>query len=235
MINAPHYIEYLLEKAKKLGATIISTALPTSSGLQQALITATKMVSEGDQKQGPISAFVNATGLGAMKLVPDEDMFPIRGQTITVSGRAEKITTINFAPNPQRPTDDIITYILPRPESATTVIGGTKQKGNWNDEPDPETTIELLQRAKPFAPELLDENGEFNVISEQVGFRPGRKGGPRIELEKVGDFIVCHAYGHAGAGKYMNFMNFDDILTVYRLPKLCWMCEQSSEAGQQHP
>jgi D-amino-acid oxidase len=230
MINAPHYITYLLEKAKDLGAVIVSGALPTSSDLGQALITATNIIAEEAQKQRPIAAFVNATGLGAMKLVPDANMFPIRGQTITVAGHAEKITTINFAPDAEKPADDVITYILPRPGSTTTVIGGTKQKGNWSSEPDPETTKELLQRAKPYASELLDDKGEFNIISEQVGFRPGRRGGPRIELENVGKFIVCHAYGHAGAGEYMNVISFENILTTYRLSKFRWMCEQGFKA-----
>jgi hypothetical protein len=68
-----------------------------------------------------------------------------------------------------------------------------------------------MERVKQFAPELLDVNGEFELVSEQVGLRPGRKGGARVEIEELrlsaqtkGDTItVCHAYGHAGAG-YQN-------------------------------
>jgi D-amino-acid oxidase len=41
-------------------------------------------------------------------------------------------------------------------------------------------------------------------VSVNVGFRPGRKSGPRIEIEEVGEGrqkkVVCHQYGHAGGG-----------------------------------
>ena len=47
--------------------------------------------------------------------------------------------------------------------------------------------------------------GDFEVLSIQVGRRPGRKGGPRVELEKerVKGVRVVYAYGHDGAG-YQN-------------------------------
>jgi len=50
---------------------------------------------------------------------------------------------------------------------------------------------------------LLNESGEFEVLSEQVGLRPARGGGVRVEMENIDGFVVCHAYGHAGAG-YQN-------------------------------
>jgi hypothetical protein len=34
-------------------------------------------------------------------------------------------------------------------------------------------------------PELLDEKGSFRVLSQQVGLRPSRTGGVRIEAENV--------------------------------------------------
>ena len=66
-------------------------------------------------------------------------------------------------------------------------------------------TKEILEAAKAWAPELLNWKGEFEVLSEQVGLRPGRKGGARVEIEELeaGELVVCHAYGHAGAG-YQN-------------------------------
>jgi len=139
--------------------------------------------------------------------VPDESMYPVRGQTITVKGEAKKITTIDASPANPTPTSTNITYILPRPHSGTTVLGGTKEANNWEAEPNEKTTAEILEGAKEWAPELLNEKGEFELISVQVGLRPGRKGGVRVEIEEVrqpaevGEFYaVCHAYGHAGAG-----------------------------------
>lgn len=150
-----------------------------------------------------ISAFVNATGVSASALVPDLNIYPVRGQTVIVRGEAHGITTIDApSPNPSLSSTPIM-YIMPRAHSNTTVLGGTKQIGDWTAEPDPKTTEEILRRAKEWAPELLNEKGEFQVLAVQVGLRPGRKGGARVEIERLDGILVCHAYGHAGAG-YQN-------------------------------
>jgi glycine/D-amino acid oxidase-like deaminating enzyme len=209
MINVPMYLNYLHNKAISLGACTYKTSLPMSSTLAGTLRYAMDVI-KYNVRAIPITAFVNATGISALKLVPDEDIYPVRGQTVTVKGQAEGITTVDTAPDNPTPESPNITYILPRPHSGTTVLGGTKQAGNWSGEPNPQTTKEILARAKGFAPELLNERGEFEVISEQVGLRPGRKGGARVEVEEVRQpgglgekMVVCHAYGHAGAG-YQN-------------------------------
>lgn len=63
----------------------------------------------------------------------------------------------------------------------------------------------ILDRAKPLAPELLDEAGNFHVLRVQVGLRPTRTGGARVALESLpgengSKRWVCHNYGHHGAG-----------------------------------
>jgi D-amino-acid oxidase len=209
MINVPMYLQYVLEKAVSLGARTYKTSLPISSTLAGTLHYTTEIIKH-NVRATPITAFVNATGISALKLVPDSNIFPVRGQTITVRGEAKGITTVDASPENPTPESPNITYILPRPHSGTTVLGGTKQVGNWSGEPNPQTTREILERAKEFAPELLNEAREFEVVSEQVGLRPGRRGGARVEVEQVRSpgghgeaIVVCHAYGHAGAG-YQN-------------------------------
>ncbi|KAF2434603.1 nucleotide-binding domain-containing protein [Tothia fuscella] len=209
MANVPMYLDYLYDTAISLGATPIRATLPRSSTLAGTLKYATEELAKEDNLP-KVDAFVNATGISAMFLVPDEDVYPIRGQTITVKGEAKRITTIDASPSNPTPESPNIMYILPRPHSGTTVLGGTKQAHNWSAEPDEKTTREILEMAKSWAPELLDESGEFEVVSVQVGLRPGRIGGARVELEEVRQpggigepMVVCHAYGHAGAG-YQN-------------------------------
>lgn len=218
MINPPMYLQYLFDTAMNMGATIIRETLPKSSTLEGTLRLTTDTIrfhnfhSRSTKDSSPpdpkIDAFVNATGLGAHILVPDEAVYPIRGQTVTVKGEAKHITTFDLNPTSPggRSVESLkpnITYVLPRPHSGMTILGGTKQAGNWNTTPDSETTKRILENAKKWAPELLDAKGEFNVVSVQVGLRPGRTGGARVELERMGDFVVCHSYGHAGAG-YQN-------------------------------
>jgi D-amino-acid oxidase len=209
MVNVPMYLKYLFEKAKYLGAIVIQATLPqcpTFSDITQATADIVKSHSnELGYTVGPqIFAFVNATGISALQLVPDPNIYPVRGQTVTVAGEANQITTIDALPPNSTSSSTPIMYILPRPHSNTTILGGTKQQGDWNGDPDPQTTEEILRRAKEWAPELLNDKGEFEVLSVQVGLRPGRKGGARVEIQKLeGGAVVCHAYGHAGAG-YQN-------------------------------
>ena len=67
-------------------------------------------------------------------------------------------------------------------------------------------TKSILKRCQPLAPELLNTDGEFEVLSVQVGLRPTRSGGARVEMELLGDAakgapkFICHNYGHHGAG-----------------------------------
>lgn len=64
--------------------------------------------------------FVNACGLGAKELVPDDGMVPVRGQTVLVRGEAKHAKTMNEN-----------RYAIPRPGSGTTILGGTREVGNW--------------------------------------------------------------------------------------------------------
>lgn len=206
MINVSMYLQSLLDTAVSLGASTHRIALPKSTNLAGTLRYATDIV-RFYVRATPISAFVNATGISARTLVPDESVFPIRGQTVLVKGEAKGITTVDAVlsnPGPETPN---LTYILPRPYSGTTILGGMKTKGDWKGEVSAKTTKMILGNTKTLAPELLNEKGEFEVLSSQVGLRPGREGGARVEVEEVQvgigagkKMVVCHAYGHSGAG-----------------------------------
>ena len=63
---------------------------------------------------------MNASGLGAKELVPDDGIFPVRGQTVLVRGEAKHAKTMNEN-----------RYCIPRPGSSTTILGGTRETGNW--------------------------------------------------------------------------------------------------------
>jgi len=75
---------------------------------------------------------------------------------------------------------------------------------------DPKITERFLELGKFLAPELLNEKGELEVLSVQVGLRPHRKGGIRLELEKLqdkalGEISIVHDYGHSHGGLVTNF------------------------------
>lgn len=190
-LNTPYYLLNLLSQARNLGATVIQTRIPVEGRLPGALTFVERLVTKHNRPS--IDVYVNATGLGAAKLCNDEAMFPIRGQTVLVKGEAEAIRA--------RSGNEYGAYCIPRPGSGTTILGGTREAGVWSEKVDDNTTKKILERCSPFAPELLTgQDGGFEVISAQVGLRPGRKGGPRMEVENVDGKPVVHAYGHAGAG-----------------------------------
>ncbi len=73
---------------------------------------------------GKVDIWVNATGLGSRTLVHDEGVFPTRGQTILVKGEARRaITWVR--------QKGLISYVIPRPGSRGTILGGCNQPGNW--------------------------------------------------------------------------------------------------------
>lgn len=114
-------------------------------------------------------------------------------------------------------------YIIPRPgPQGHVVLGGTYIPQNYSTLPDLKTAVRILQDCYNLLPELAGPNGnswrDIEVVGHNVGLRPAREGGARIELEKKvlkgaalnpgkrdderegRDVAVVHAYGFGGAG-----------------------------------
>jgi len=97
--------------------------------------------------------------------------------------------------------------MIPRPSpEGQVLLGGTFQPNNWDVSLDMPTARGILERCTALAPELA--NDETRVLAHNVGLRPARKGGPRVETEWVdasskGKTLVVHAYGFGPAG-YQN-------------------------------
>lgn len=193
-LDSLQYIRWLQKKAASHGVSFLKSPLPEDQGLEKALEAA--QIALSNSSRGAADAFVNATGLSAGKLCGDANMHPIKGQTVLVKGEAKATRT--------RLGADYISYCIPRPGSGTTILGGTKVKGDWSTSVDDQTTKTILERLSSIAPELkTSADGDFEVISVQCGLRPGRTGGPRVEQELVGKHRVVHAYGH-GSGGFQN-------------------------------
>ncbi|KAJ5583479.1 hypothetical protein N7535_002099 [Penicillium sp. DV-2018c] len=73
---------------------------------------------------------VNASGLGALRLAGDEDVVPVRGQTMFVK------TDIDFLKLWQ---GSHYTYVIPRMYSGGAIIGGPSRKGGYRIEIEGET------------------------------------------------------------------------------------------------
>lgn len=71
-------------------------------------------------------------------------------------------------------------------------------------------TQTILDRCRSIAPDLLNEQGDFKVLRVEVGLRPSRHSGPRVEIEVLNRGgqgqggvklpFICHNYGHHSSG-----------------------------------
>ncbi|OBZ88392.1 D-amino-acid oxidase [Choanephora cucurbitarum] len=210
--NVPKYLKWLVKTLKNLGGHLERRSFKS---IQQVI-----------DEYEDAEIVVNCTGLGSRFLedVKDHNMYPVRGQTVLI--RAPHIKT-------QRYIDGIglWTYIIPR-DDGTVICGGTVDTDNDQTSPDEAITKSILERAYRLNPDLTHGKGfelkHFDIISVNVGFRPARRGGIRLEKETRrrpnGDQVVlCHNYGHGSGGYQSSWGSAKkvlDLLNNDRISKL---------------
>ncbi|ALQ30546.1 ABC transporter substrate-binding protein [Arthrobacter sp. YC-RL1] len=132
---------------------------------------------------------VLAAGLrGGELLGDDETVYPIRGQVVRLANTKKLTQWLCDDDYPQG-----VSYIIPRREDI--IVGGTDTANDWNREVEPQTSIDILERAAKLVPELEG----LEVLEHKVGLRPARE---TIRLDHVAGhpLPVIAAYGHGGAG-----------------------------------
>lgn len=235
-VSTPHYLAYLVR-------TLLEP--PQGSGLHKAefhripAVTALADVcahpavaphyaSSNAESNSPLPLLVNATGLGSLKLrdVADNDVYPIRGQTILLSSprtftKSPRCIMVKGKPKP--------IYVIPRAASGLVILGGTFDEGDWGRDARSDDTERILRECLDVCPELLEESDEEQsgaseaqdrwkrlekqIVRINVGTRPARKGETRVELDAVKANVdgsagpsqttwlpVLHAYGAGPAG-----------------------------------
>lgn len=150
----------------------------------------------------------------------DEDCFPIRGQTLMINPPPEnpyKNATITH-----QLKDGAWTFVIPRPLNGGYILGGTKQENSFFSGVKEDDTKGIIERGRVLFPELMktDQNGKryFDIVRINVGFRPARKGGLRIDLEKHENNVIINNYGAAGMGYELSYgsgMKVYELLSQY--------------------
>ncbi|KAI8682376.1 DAO domain-containing protein [Fusarium sp. Ph1] len=185
-INSPLYCSNLLRKFILQGGKTLQRELKSE---EEAFTLASQAL-----------FVVNASGMG----FKDTKCFPIKGKfgqiVLTNLAAADKTITKQLK-------DGSWSFIIPRSFNGGTVIGGTKEPGDWRIEPSLELRQRVLDNAKSIAAESCGQNqvpGPLKVIKDVVGRRPAREGGMRVETEtkdnSQGVQYVIHAYGAGGRG-----------------------------------
>ncbi|KAG2228243.1 hypothetical protein INT45_011035 [Circinella minor] len=187
-LSVPKYLKWLVEQVTKLGGKV--QRVHAIDSLQEVI------------ESSQCDILINCTALGAAKLsdVRDSNMYTVRGQTVLVEAP-------HIRQQIYRDGKDKVIYIIPRGDG-TVICGGTLDTVNKNLNAEPELTKKILENAYKSCPDLTHGQGadKFKIVSINVGFRPGRKQGIRLEKEVRASAVsgkkvtIVHNYGHSSHG-----------------------------------
>ncbi|KAF1946800.1 FAD dependent oxidoreductase [Clathrospora elynae] len=208
-INTQVYLQWLQAQALAKGITLIRRHYPSVA----AVLSDHSMT----------TLLINSTGLGSLKLtdIRDINLYPTRGQTLLVAepktpiNRMYELERFKYTRSPKR-VDPTTTYVFPRPLGGGVILGGSRQDDDWSEEFDEELGRDIMRRCCELCPEL-GKPEDLQIIAKNVGLRPSRKGGPRIETEKEQgkwNVPVVHCYGHAGAGYQSSWGTAERVLEL---------------------
>ncbi len=183
--DTPTYLTYLSERFARRGAGITFGVVVTSLA----------------DLAGTADVIVNCTGLGARDLVPDDEMYPTRGQLVVVENNG---VDWFFQDNVE---GQDLTYFLPHGDHV--VLGGQKIEYASHMEPDPVTTAAIVARCAEIEPKI----GAAKIIMSRVGLRPMRSV-VRTERDDIGDQVVIHNYGHGGGGFTLSWGCAQEVLRL---------------------
>lgn len=184
IMHAPNYLRHLAQTLRSAGVPIVRKRL---TSLEEAYDL---------PAFGPVGLVINATGIGAKVLLGNKDrndIYPIRGQTVLVKAPGVKTCYMMASDHPDEKTNKDTeisepTYIIPRPgPEGHVVLGGSFQVNNWVYVPDYALAERILKKNYELCPALAGPNGkswrDIEIVSHNVGFRPSREGGCRLDLE----------------------------------------------------
>ncbi|KAF9245856.1 hypothetical protein BU15DRAFT_85524 [Melanogaster broomeanus] len=187
---------------------------------------------------GTQGVLVNASSLGSKSIIGVEDtkLYPIRGQAILVQAPGLQ-EFLALEADDHSTQGGEATYIIPRPGGKypdTVLLGGTFQLGNWDTSLDMGVAQRIFEGCAKLAPSLKDSS-RTKILRHQVGLRPAREGGARVEAEVVefplrnthslapwnpasegGSMHVVHAYGFGAAGYQASWGAAADVLTLVK-------------------
>jgi len=182
------YMPWLMERFERLGGQL-------------------RIVKVCSLEELPGDLVVNCCGLGGKELCQDEDLEPIRGQIVYIEQDP------GFGRFDQRP--ESLIYTIPRRD--VTVLGGTAQRGDWDESIREEDTEHILGKCESLWPEL----DRSKIVGVAVGLRPSRKL-VRLEIEKLSNSkSVIHNYGHGGAGVTLSWGCADEVVRMVS-SKMTW-------------
>lgn len=210
VVNVHVYCQHLLQQFLERGGTTVQQNLSSLTEIPGALSDALS-TSQTDNTM----LIVNCSGIGFQDR-PDPDMKVIRGQTALVRQNFDRTLTRQCA-------GGTWSFLIPRPLGGGTIVGGTKQIGDLDTEARPEERKALLENASRYFPEFVSRPEDFDVVCDNVGRRPWRQGGLRIQTERLDSLsgsdgaTVVHVYGAGGRGYELSWGAAEEALRLVGL------------------
>jgi len=186
IVSMTVYLRYLLDRLTRAGGRL--RAAEFGSLAQAAATTGAPVI-------------VNCTGIGARRLVQDNDLVPVRGQVIIARNPGLREFLVGAGDGPH----DFSYYF---PHGDLVLLGGTEEAGNWSLDPDPATAARILRSCAAAEPRLAGAE----VIEHRVGLRPVRPSVRLEEEESLDGRRVVHNYGHGGAGVTLSWGCAQDVV-----------------------
>ncbi|KAL5363215.1 hypothetical protein BJX96DRAFT_167299 [Aspergillus floccosus] len=129
--------------------------------------------------------------------VADKNIDLVRGQTIIVKSNYDKVFLHDNSKH--------YTYAIPRLDG-TVILGGVRQYGSIDPAVDPGVSQYIVQTLHKNLPDQFSPNlAEYDIVGHNVGIRPGRTPGPRIEKEVKDGRKIVHVYGFSNGGYIYSF------------------------------
>ncbi|KAH3903082.1 uncharacterized protein SCODWIG_00179 [Saccharomycodes ludwigii] len=199
-LNAPKYLLFLVKEINRLSSELNipivweRKALTKLSDIKALYVTNVDLI-------------FNCTGLGLQwNGGIDVNCYKIRGQTLLISVPKDRKIPYDDCTITYQAKDGKWTFVIKRPNNDDPmdrqfILGGTKQPCDCQTIPRAQDSEELLARGKILYPELFDpSSGKANIKNVNVGFRPARIGGSRVDLEYFNKIGVINVYGFGGMG-----------------------------------
>ncbi|KAL9616236.1 MAG: hypothetical protein Q9160_008879 [Pyrenula sp. 1 TL-2023] len=181
-VNVPIYCSWLLSRFIANGGRVIKARVVDA-------ISAFDVAQK--ENLGQVRVVVNCSGRNFDK---DSAVSVTRGQTCLIRRQYSKTVT-------RQNKDGTWLAVIPRPLNGGTIIGVSKEPRDMEVEPRKETRDQMLESARRLFPDLLDEHNQFDLIRDNVGRRPTREGGARLEVEKLNrGRCIVHGYGAGSRG-----------------------------------
>ncbi|SNX82540.1 related to D-amino acid oxidase [Melanopsichium pennsylvanicum] len=228
-INVPLYHSWLVRHFIELGGRlVVAEAKSLSEAIQLATCppsTASIICRYSSHWTNirNVDILVASPGLGARTIqgINDHAVHPQRGQVVVINApwlsTSSTLPSYAYKPKHEIPGFSIVraqggreVYIIPRGDG-TVVCGGTRIFDDWDPKPRSETTRKILKRCLELVPQLVNPKKrtgltkpkvqDLEVVGVNVGLRPARRGGVRLERgSDVEGVKIVHSYGYGGAG-----------------------------------